>query len=318
VSASALHEVTPALGFSHEVMFYDDPAGFLETSISFIREGIERDEPVLVAVPGQRAGWLRSFFAEQPGVDVVDMVDMGANPARIIPEWQDFLERNLKPGRPVRGIGEPIWADRSPAELAECQLHESLLNVAFGDGPAWRLLCPYDVSALPGAVVDQALASHPVVLDGSGLTQSATYRAVAPSRALRGQPLPPPPEDRVELPFTTGDLTSVRRLVRRRAAELGLDEDRTDDLTLAVDEVAANSLVHGGGVGVLRVWDEPATMVCEVTDDGVIANPMVGRTRPALERVGGRGLWLANQLCDLVQVRSGAAGTVVRLHMHSP
>ena len=30
--------------------------------------------------------------------------------------------------------------------------------------------------------------------------------------------------------------------------------------------------------------------------------------------MGGRGVWLANQLCDLVQIRSGAAGTVVRLH----
>ena len=30
---------------------------------------------------------------------------------------------------------------------------------------------------------------------------------------------------------------------------------------------------------------------------------------------GGYGLWLANQLCDLVQIRSLPAGTAVRLHM---
>jgi hypothetical protein len=30
---------------------------------------------------------------------------------------------------------------------------------------------------------------------------------------------------------------------------------------------------------------------------------------------GGRGLWLTNQLCDLVQIRSGDAGTVVRAHV---
>ena len=28
------------------------------------------------------------------------------------------------------------------------------------------------------------------------------------------------------------------------------------------------------------------------------------------------GLWLANQLCDLVQIRSFAAGTVVRFRFH--
>ena len=42
--------------------------------------------------------------------------------------------------------------------------------------------------------------------------------------------------------------------------------------------------------------------------------PLVGRERPA-GPAGGYGLWLANQLCDLVQVRSFPAGSVVRLHM---
>jgi hypothetical protein len=29
----------------------------------------------------------------------------------------------------------------------------------------------------------------------------------------------------------------------------------------------------------------------------------------------GRGLWLVNQLCDLVQIRSGPSGTTIRVHM---
>ena len=31
--------------------------------------------------------------------------------------------------------------------------------------------------------------------------------------------------------------------------------------------------------------------------------------------LGGKGLWLVNQLCDLVQARTSHAGTVARLHM---
>jgi hypothetical protein len=54
-------------------------------------------------------------------------------------------------------------------------------------------------------------------------------------------------------------------------------------------------------------------IVVEVADAGVIEQPLVGRLRPTVEQEGGRGLWIANQLCDLVQVRSGAEGTVVRL-----
>ena len=64
----------------------------------------------------------------------------------------------------------------------------------------------------------------------------------------------------------------------------------------------------------LRIWTEGGSLVCEVADDGVITDPLVGRREPPLDRAGGRGLWLANQLCHLVQIRSGAAGTTVRLH----
>ena len=38
------------------------------------------------------------------------------------------------------------------------------------------------------------------------------------------------------------------------------------------------------------------------------------------ELLGGNGLWLVNQVCDLVQARTGQAGTTTRLHMrlHRP
>jgi anti-sigma regulatory factor (Ser/Thr protein kinase) len=246
------------------------------------------------------------------------MARVGANPARIIPAWRQFLDDNLARGRAVRGVGEPAWAGRSEAELAECHQHESLLNLAFRDGPGWRLLCPYDVTALPGGDIEQARANHPVLVDGATRTASTTFHPEQATRALRGQPLPPPAGPVMELAFSTGELGSVRRLVSRRCAEVGVHPDLAEDLTLAVDEIAANSLLHGGGRGVLRVWAEPDALVCEVADEGVIRNPLVGRVRPPVDRVGGRGLWLANQLCDLVQVRSGPAGTVVRLHARRP
>ena len=84
---------------------------------------------------------------------------------------------------------------------------------------------------------------------------------------------------------------------------------------LAVNEAAANSIVHGGGHGVLRTWSENGSLVCEVRDRGRITDPLVGRRRPPLDATTGRGVWLAHQICDLVQLRSGADGTVVRVHM---
>jgi anti-sigma regulatory factor (Ser/Thr protein kinase) len=39
---------------------------------------------------------------------------------------------------------------------------------------------------------------------------------------------------------------------------------------------------------------------------------------PDGEQEGGRGLWLINQLCDLVQLRSSPEGTSVRMSMRLP
>ena len=50
-------------------------------------------------------------------------------------------------------------------------------------------------------------------------------------------------------------------------------------------------------------------------DSGRIEEPLAGRGRPTPDRASGRGLWLVNQLCDLVQMRVLPAGNVVRLRM---
>ena len=311
-SAPAVHEVEE---FSHEAFLYSSLPEFLDEVCGFVRDGLERDESVLVATGGERLTALRALFAGVDDVELVDMAEVGVNPARIIPVWRDFLATNVAAGRRVRGVGEPIWAGRTEAELAECHQHESLLNLAFEGTPAWRLMCPYDVTALPGEVIEEARANHPLVLDDGSWSRSDRYRTERPRRALRHRPLPPPGESPTELAFTTGDLAAVRRLVEARCAELGLPDAAAEDLVLCVNEIAGNSLLHGGGGGVLRVWDEPSTLICEIADSGTIADPLAGRHTPSLERVGGRGLWLANQLCDLVQIRSGASGTVVRLHV---
>jgi anti-sigma regulatory factor (Ser/Thr protein kinase) len=83
---------------------------------------------------------------------------------------------------------------------------------------------------------------------------------------------------------------------------------------LAVHEVAVNSVEHGGGESELRIWEQDQALICEVRGPGRIADPMVGRRSPPFEDERGRGLWMANQLCDLVQVRSSSAGTTVRIH----
>jgi anti-sigma regulatory factor (Ser/Thr protein kinase) len=301
--------------FRHEALFYNGEDGFLRGTLPFVKEALDAGEPVLVAVRDERATVLKRALGDAAGqVRFVDMHELARNPARAIPAWREFLAEHAGQG-PVRGIGEPAWPGRSDAELDECQRHESLLNVAFAYGPAWALLCPYDLDELDPQQIKAARVTHPTLTHEGISRRSDSFLALhrAPS-AFTGA-LPEPPTDRDELSFAFRDLGAVRSLVSARAARAGLDMQAREDLVLAVNELATNSVQYGGGGGTLRIWSEHGELVFDVRDRGYIDDPLAGRIAPPLDQYGGRGLWLVNHLCDLVQIRSTPNGTVVRVRM---
>jgi anti-sigma regulatory factor (Ser/Thr protein kinase) len=315
--ASVRHDVE---SFAHTAFFYDNEEAYVSGAAAFLAEGAHRGEPMLVAVSSRKIGLLRDALGDDAvHVKFLDMAELGANPARIIPAWREFASK-AGDDTAVRGIGEPIWAERSPAELAESELHEALLNVAFADRPAFELLCPYDLEALHPKVIEHARRTHPLLADGpisSSRTASDDYIGLAGSASpAAAPPLAPPPVAVAALPINPSTLMSVRTFVRRQATEHGLAGSRLDDLVLAVNELATNTIRYGGGEGTACLWREGATLYCEVTDGGRLTDPLAGRYPPPVAAEGGRGLWLVNQLCDLAQVRTVPSGTVVRLHMH--
>jgi anti-sigma regulatory factor (Ser/Thr protein kinase) len=302
--------------FRHEALMYAGMADFLAGTVPFIRGGLEAGEPVLVVESAAKIALLRSELGDDArSVVFADMADVGANPARIIPAWRDFVKNNGGEGRRLRGIGEPIWNGRSPLELIECQRHESLLNTAFATGQPWWLLCPYDTEAMDPAVIDEARCSHPYVTDGTSFHQSDDYRGLDACAAPFDVPLPEPGSGVHELAFNAFNLVEVRGLAARFATDAGLAQSSSANFVLAANEIATNSVVHGGGKGSFRIWREAGAVSCEVRDAGHISNPLVDRELPPAEVAGSRGLWLANHLCDLVQIRSVPGGTAVRLHM---
>jgi len=305
--------------FQHEALLYDGIGQFVDSIVPFIREGLEAREQVLVVVAPAKIEALQGELGSDAGrVSFADMTSLGRNPARLIPAWRRFIDSRPSLGV-IRGVGEPIYPDRSPAELVEAQAHETLLNVAFDATPGLKLWCPYDVGALPPEVVAEARRSHPIVVaPGGGESPSDTYLHEHPSPDRRDQPLPPPPSHAKEFTFASepGELGIVRGIVWQYAVRAGLSRLGVDSLTVAVNEIATNSQRHGGGRGLLRLWTQDGSVVCEVSDAGLITgSPLLGRTFPPMEQRRGRGLWLVNQLCDLVQIRSGPGGTVIRLHL---
>ena len=306
----------PRSGFRHEALFYADGEELIAGTASFVRDGLEADEPTLVVLQERKIDALRSELADDGDrVFFADMDDVGANPARIIPAWREFVDRYSSTGLGVRGIGEPIYAERSTAELVECQRHESLLNLAFADTPGFYLLCPYDTRTLEVAALEEAQRSHPFLTADGRESESAEYRGLEEVTAPFSDPLPEPPARREWRVFQRLTLAALRQWVAGHAARAGFSPKRTEEIVLAVHEVAMNSVVHGGGGGICRIWTEDDTLVCEVDDKGLLGSPLAGRERPAPGQREGYGLWLANQLCDLVQIHTFATGSAVRLHM---
>lgn len=299
--------------FRHEAYLYSGEE-FVAGTAAFVREGVAAGQPAMVALVPERLEPVRDALgADGDDVWFVDMAALGRNPASIIPAWRGFVDAFGAEGRPLRGVGEPIWAGRREAEVAECQLHEALLNMAVGvDTPLW-LRCPYDVAALDDDVLAQARRSHPTYLDGDGYRGSTDYTGAGLVDDLFSAPVGGSATAQPAQPFGSSDYAVVRDTVRRAAAAAGVDDDRATALVLGVHEIATNSVRHGGGQGWLRTWTADGALVCEVRDRGVITDAMVGRTWPCPTQEGGRGVWLANQLCDLVQLRSGVDGTTVRL-----
>jgi anti-sigma regulatory factor (Ser/Thr protein kinase) len=317
MSSLERHTVDPLIddgsarpGLSHRALLYRGLPEYLDGVTSFIEDGLAAGEAVMVAVPGPKVETIRTAVSGQ-GTYFVDMTELGRNPGRIIPAVQEFLQQHRD--RAGRFVGEPIWSGRHPDEIAEATRHEALINVALAEAPV-MILCPYDGDALAAGILDDCWRTHPEVTR-AGLTElSGDYGDPAEVYNDEGWPLSSPPSGAEAREFgSDSDLSKIRSWVQQFGWAAGLPVDRVDDLVLAVSEVAGNSVRHGGGSGVLRVWGNgDGAVVCEVRDAGQITDPLVGRYAPGPD-LDVDGLWLVNQLCDLVEIRSSRAGTRVRL-----
>jgi anti-sigma regulatory factor (Ser/Thr protein kinase) len=238
------------------------------------------------------------------------MVEFGQNPARIIPAVEALLAKH--PGGLLHYVGEPIWHGRSRDEVREATKHEALINLAW-PGAHVRVLCPYDADRLDPYVLVDAERTHPFVIRDGGIVASRSY-AGAELPLGCDDPLPEPPPDATSLPFGLPNLYAVRSLVKWTADQAGMAPSRIGDLVLAINELATNAIRHAYGGGLLRVWRTPGTVVCQVEDAGQIHDPLAGQHAPAADAEAGMGLWTVNQLCDLVEVRTGGTGTTIRVH----
>lgn len=299
----------------HRALLFTQDEQFLAVTVPFLRGGqAEGGHSVVIS---EHAGRLREALG--PDAAAVEFIDpdrwFGA-PARTLTAYLAHARERWWPRGPVWVVAEPVWHRRSPAETREWARMESLLNLAFARTPS-RLLCAYDVRALPPGVADDVGRTHPVLVGVAGSLTSPAFvdPAVFYAEGNRG-PLPPPCEPAESQAFAGGDLPGLRAFVGRAAGRRGLSHSRCLALVQCVSEIATYVVRTGGGRGAVWVWCESDEVVCDVVDTRAgLDDRFLGYFPPAPYRPAGAGMWAIRQLCDLVEIRSSERRAVVRLHM---
>ena len=296
---------------SHSAAFYASTAEFVTGVRAFVDQALDQAEPVLIAAPGAAIRLLqRHLDGHGRQVSWADITEAGTNPARIIPLIDAFASSH--PGRPVRCVTQPLWNARTAEQRRETIRHEALVNLAFADTRI-SILCPYDAARLDAGAVATAEQIHPVIIRNESARPSPGYDPGIILPPECDAPLDSVPADAAVLAYRD-DLGTVRAFTAGQASNAGTGPGRANDLVIAISELAANTYRHTSAGGTLAIWVTADELICQLQDTGHITNPLAGRRRPAPDVGGGQGMWVAHQLCDLVEIRSSPAGTQIRVH----
>ena len=123
--------------------------------------------------------------------------------------------------------------------------------------------------------------------------------------------------DVIDRLFGREEITLLRHEVTGCLTTAGLLGDRLHGFVLAVNEVVTNVVLHAGGHGRLTLRLAGDSAWCTVTDSGpgIPAHYRSSPEAPGAFEVGGRGIWLAYQLCDEVTMATGPIGTTIGLRI---
>lgn len=302
-------------GLEHVALLHAGDAEFVDAAVDHVRAGFECDEPVIAALSPHHLDLLHEALgADADRVDYRDMSEIGRNPGRLIPALHGALTQYHGQGR-LHVLSGSAWGGRSAGELAAAVQNEALVNLAAQDAPV-SLLCPYDVTQLDRTTVELAAAAHPGVQeDGHDAAVSPTYNPLKAAETAIGDLDTPDDFGQALIYDAPHGPRTVRRAVAEHALANGLDADRTEDLCLAVHELAVNTAMHTGAPGLLTLWVDGEGVSCEIQDSGWIEDPLAGRYPPVPGDGRGYGLRMVHDVCDLVRIRTGPDGTTVRVSM---
>ncbi|WP_436756731.1 anti-sigma factor RsbA family regulatory protein [Streptosporangium sp. V21-05] len=301
----------------HQAAVYDSDGRFLAMALPFVRDGLAKGDPVMVATTSANLELLGGALGRDGRlVDYAETAFLGRRTVERATAFHRYWQRRgpeAPRGGHVRILAEPVWAGRAPADVRAWQRMESGLNLLLRATNVW-MICPYDERTADPGVVAAARRTHPTLSeDGVSMTSCPEY---ADPAGFIGEcdSFPPlePPGDSAAARVET--LHALRLFVTGHASFMGLSHDRAKLLSVAAYEVAA---LLGPPVTV-RMWERLGAITCHVDRrGGRVADPVAGFLPPGSVAGPGDGLWIARQLCDRLDIHNDQGGCVIQLHVPS-
>jgi anti-sigma regulatory factor (Ser/Thr protein kinase) len=310
--SGTVHRAVPCRGPEHQAATLRSP----------LERALERGDHAVAVVDDRCRAELDRELGPDAGVEFRRPEQMHSAPAfTVATRWARTARAAARGGGGRRLMAAAQQFDLPHTDAA----YWTRLDVALGrvlHGLPVTMLCCFDDA--PGAR-DAAGTMHDTLLVDGEDVASSTRRG---DRDLLAEHPQPPPEalgpPLLDTDVDLAGLARMRRLVRREAVLSGLGPFRASDLVLALNEIVTNGAEHGSGLPRLRLWRTPDELVGEVTDTVRTRLPFPGMIAPPAAGTRGRGLWLASELTDVLQVWTAdddpdcPDGTVVRVRMSPP
>jgi anti-sigma regulatory factor (Ser/Thr protein kinase) len=287
---------------AHELVLYTSTAEMLEFVIPFARDGVDAEEPTLLAVRPATAATVLDTIGASPHLTVLPVTGQPGRPASDLRATDALLTDYATQARRVRILNQEPTVPGT--HWHEWRRLEAAVNVALARHHAWAV-CLYDRRALTDDQAEDLYATHPFMWSGKQHRRNDRYQD--PRRFIAAHGDAPP--DPVEQTAPTAELTNptptvARSTVTRCTQHIGLPVAEIEGLVLAANEAVANAIVHGRPPVLLRIWTQQDRVTVTVTDTGTgPTDPFVGLLPPDTAQSSGLGLWISHQLVDVTHRR---------------
>ncbi|MEV6639252.1 sensor histidine kinase [Amycolatopsis sp. NPDC051371] len=305
-------------GYDHAAVQYRSDAELLAVAVPFLEAGLTAGEPTFVSLEPDHAELVRRALTPSAGAQYLATDDFYVRPAAAIKSYREMMAGLVAGGAAgIRIFGE-IPRKAIDTSWDWWARYEATVNHAYDEFPL-RSMCAYDTRTTPRHVLDDVARTHPFVATPGGGHHSNTGYVDPPAFLTGPRPMTLHPiQHTAPLVELADPQPSAARHAVLGIAKTDLPVAEVDDLVLAVSEIVDNSVRHGRPPVTMRVWADADHVVVTVHDAGEGPGDPFAGLLPADRQVGGRGLWIAHQICSQVTLHRDETGFTARLTAGNP